>query len=227
MFQGYDQTTVDFMWGVRFNNERGWFLEHKSEYTDHFLAPTRALAEEAYDAIHEALPDEPLICKVSRIYRDARRLHGRGPYKDHLWFAVRTGDEDWTGRPTFWFELAPDYYNYGLGFWAPKAATLAAYRRYIDQRPEELAKLVRKFNRQSHFVLAGEEYARPKGDPGPLLYDWYQKKNIMLVHEQSPLDERIFDPALAQDVARGLTTLAPFYQFFNRVLATVPTEERR
>ena len=132
-----------------------------------------------------------------------------------------------TGRPTFWFELAPDYYNYGLGFWAPKAATLAAYRRYIDQRPEELAKLVRKFNRQSHFVLAGEEYARPKGDPGSLLYDWYQKKNIMLVHEQSPLDERIFDPALAQDVAQGLTTLAPFYQFFNRVLATVPTEERR
>ena len=29
MFQGYTQETVDFMWGIRFNNERGWFLEHK------------------------------------------------------------------------------------------------------------------------------------------------------------------------------------------------------
>ena len=25
MFQGYSQETVDFMWGIRFNNERGWF----------------------------------------------------------------------------------------------------------------------------------------------------------------------------------------------------------
>ena len=27
-FQGYTQQTVDFMWGIRFNNERGWFLDH-------------------------------------------------------------------------------------------------------------------------------------------------------------------------------------------------------
>ena len=29
MFQGYTQETVDFMWGIRFNNERGWFFEHQ------------------------------------------------------------------------------------------------------------------------------------------------------------------------------------------------------
>ncbi len=28
MFQGYTQETVDFLWGIRFNNERGWFMEH-------------------------------------------------------------------------------------------------------------------------------------------------------------------------------------------------------
>ena len=32
MFQGYSQETVDFMWGIRFNNERGWFLAHKDDY---------------------------------------------------------------------------------------------------------------------------------------------------------------------------------------------------
>ena len=34
-FQGYTQQTVDFMWGIRFNNERGWFLEHKDEHLSH------------------------------------------------------------------------------------------------------------------------------------------------------------------------------------------------
>ena len=80
-FQGYTQETVDFMWGIRFNNERGWFLEHKDDYINTFLTPTRELGEQVYDAVHALLPDEPLMLKVSRIYRDARRLFGRGPYK--------------------------------------------------------------------------------------------------------------------------------------------------
>ena len=30
MFQGYDQQTVDFLWGIRFNNDRSWFQIIKS-----------------------------------------------------------------------------------------------------------------------------------------------------------------------------------------------------
>ena len=91
MFQGYTQETVDFMWGIRFNNERGWFLEHKQQYQTQLLEPTRALGEQVYEGVQAMLPREPLMLKTSRIYRDARRLFGRGPYKDHLWFCVRTG----------------------------------------------------------------------------------------------------------------------------------------
>ena len=43
MFQGYTQETVDFLWGIRFNNERGWFMEHKQIYQTALLEPTRAL----------------------------------------------------------------------------------------------------------------------------------------------------------------------------------------
>lgn len=25
-FEGYTQETLDFLWGIRFNNERGWFM---------------------------------------------------------------------------------------------------------------------------------------------------------------------------------------------------------
>ena len=120
-FEGYSPAALDFLWGIRFNNERGWFLAHKEDYQSHVLAPTRALGEQVYDAMHEKYPHEPFLLKMSRIYRDARRLHGQGPYKDHLWFCIRAGGEDWTGRPTFYFEVAPDYYSYGMGFWAPKA----------------------------------------------------------------------------------------------------------
>lgn len=51
MFQGYSQETVDFMWGIRFNNERGWFLAHKDDYQQHLLAPTRELGQAVYDGL--------------------------------------------------------------------------------------------------------------------------------------------------------------------------------
>ena len=54
MFQGYSQEAVDFMWGIRFNNERGWFLAHKDDYQQHLLAPTRELGQAVYDGLAAA-----------------------------------------------------------------------------------------------------------------------------------------------------------------------------
>ena len=89
MFQGFDDTTVDFLWGIRLNNERPWFESHKQDYLDHLYRPMKELGDELYDHVAPQLKGEPLMCKVSRIYRDARRLYGRGPYKDHLWISIQ------------------------------------------------------------------------------------------------------------------------------------------
>ena len=82
MFTGFTDETVDFMWGIRFNNERAWFEAHKEIYLTHFYQPMRELGDELYDYIAAKRPDLGLIRKVTRIYRDVRRLHGRGPYKE-------------------------------------------------------------------------------------------------------------------------------------------------
>ena len=218
MFKGYTQQTVDFMWGIRFNNERGWFMEHKEEYQQYLLEPTKALAAQVYEGLKEKLPHEPLMVKVSRIYRDARRLHGRGPYKDHLWFCVRTGDENWTGRPTFYFEIAPEYYSYGMGFWAAEAALMERWRQEVQRDGAELEKLVKDFNRSGRFALEGPEYKRSKGDFSELLRPWMQKKSLSLQFER-PLDERIFSPALAQEIVDELAELIPFYRHFAALCA--------
>ena len=43
MFTGFTDETVDFMWGIRFNNERTWFEAHKETYLNHFYRPMQAL----------------------------------------------------------------------------------------------------------------------------------------------------------------------------------------
>ena len=79
MFTGFTEETVDFMWGIRFNNERTWFEAHKDIYLTKFYRPMKELGDEIYDFLQEERPDYGLIRKVTRIYRDARRHHGRGP----------------------------------------------------------------------------------------------------------------------------------------------------
>lgn len=218
MFHGFSQETVDFMWGIRFNNEKSWFDAHKREYLDHLDGPMRALGGDVYDMFSEKHPELGLQLHVCRIYRDARRLHGRGPYKDHLWFTIRKAEDEWTDSPVFWFELDPDKWNYGLGYYSSKAITMAKHRARIDRDPKPLEKLARLLGEQREFILEGESYARPKGDPGKLLRDWYNMKNFSLIHEDR-LTEEIYSPELAARVAEGFSFLVPFYDYFSTLYA--------
>lgn len=210
MFQGFSDATIDFMWGIRFNNERVWFNEHKQEYLDHFYEPIKALADELFQRLDEENPDLGLFCKVSRIYRDARRLHGRGPYKDNLWFCLRGPGEQWHDHPTFWFELCPDHWSYGLGFWCAQAATMAKLRARLDKQPQKAWELLRGLNRE--FELTGPEYAKAKKPPIPELAAWYNKKNFSFEHTEKN-SAVLYDRALVDRLCEGMQSLVPFYRF--------------
>ena len=198
MFRGFTDETVDFMWGIRFNNDRTWFEANKQTYLDHFYRPMKELGDEVYDHIAAQLKDYGLIGKVSRIYRDARRLHGRGPYKDHLWLSVEQPGDQWTARPCFWFELAPESWSYGMGYYMAKPLTMAKLRARMERDPAEMLRLTRALERQDEFILYGQEYKKPKGGvPDPLLEPWYRKKNFSIVHEE-PLTEELFSRDIAE-----------------------------
>ena len=214
MFNGFTDETVDFMWGIRFNNERGWFEEHKPAYQAHFLQPMRELGEELYEFVREKRPDYSLICKVSRIYRDARRLFGRGPYKDHLWFSIRQPAEDWVDMPTFWFELEPEGWSYGMGYWVSKPVTMAKLRARIDRDPATMEKLMRKLNRQTEFTLNTADYKKPRSQPpSELLAPWYQAKYFSIGHEEK-LTEELFSRDIVDRLKQGFEFLLPYYDYF-------------
>ena len=49
MFEGYSPETVDFLWGIRLNNNREWFLEHKNDYVEKLYEPTKALGKDIFE----------------------------------------------------------------------------------------------------------------------------------------------------------------------------------
>ena len=51
MFQGFTPETFDFLWGIRMNNNRDWFLQHKQQYIDTLYTPMKALGKELFERI--------------------------------------------------------------------------------------------------------------------------------------------------------------------------------
>ena len=214
MFTGFTDETVDFMWGIRFNNERSWFEAHKEIYLKHLYQPMKDLGEELYGFVREMRPDYGLICKTARIYRDARRLHGRGPYKDHLWFCVEQPGEAWTDRPSFWFELTPDGWSYGMGYWVSKPVTMAKLRARIDRDPKTMEELTRRLKEQDEFSLNTVDYKKLRSSaPSELLEPWYRAKYFSIGHEEK-LTEELFGRDIVERLKRGYTFLLPYYDYF-------------
>lgn len=214
MFTGYSDQTLDFLWGIRFNNNREWFTAHKEEYLQHLYEPTNALGREAYERFTAKYPKLGLNLHVCRIYRDARRLHGRGPYKDHLWFTFRTENDVWTQQPVFWFEVAPEGWSCGVGFWNASPATMKSMREDMERRPEKLEKLARRLKKDGRFQVQGEDYKKmAKAPPSALLAPWYTKKHISIGCDR-PFDDLLCSPELVDELVDGFTFLEPYYQYF-------------
>ena len=55
MFTGFTDATVDFLWGIRFNNERPWFEAHKETYLSELYRPMKDLGAEIYEFLSERL----------------------------------------------------------------------------------------------------------------------------------------------------------------------------
>ncbi len=177
MFSGFTPQASDFFWELNFNNERPWFLEHKEEFERLINRPFRALADETMSLMEQRFPEKDLHLHVSRIYRDARRLFGRGPYKDHLWFSIKKSNELMDG-PTFWFEIGAADYSYGMGFYSAKACQMEAFRKMVDANPAAFERLVMPIHKNRKYRIWGEEYAKPKGDHGEIINQWYNRKRL-------------------------------------------------
>lgn len=213
MFNGFAPKTIEFMWSLRLNNEKSWFEAHKEEFQNLFQTPMKELGREVFDRVTSEHNGHGFNHKLSRIYKDARRLRGgEGPYRDNMWFSIEKPSEEWTATPVFWFELSPDNWCYGLGYYQARAETMAKLRARIDRDPKGFERLVAFLDKQDEFVLDGPEYARQKQAPTEKTSVWYNKKSFSLIHRQSN-GEELYSPDLAVRLAHGMLSLMPLYDY--------------
>ena len=212
MFTGFTPETIDFLWGIRMNNNRDWFQANKKQYVDKLYEPMKALGRDLFQPFLERPGN---ILKVSRIYRDAR-LHHPDPYKESLWICIRRDVEWWAENPCLFFEINPEGVDYGFSLWRPRVATMEEFRRDITARPTEFLTMIRAVEDAVGMPVTAQCYKRPKPTDNPDLAPYFAwKGNIGVIRHEDPGDA-IFGPELGKTVADFFEQLLPLYDYFNR-----------
>ena len=212
MFTGFTPETVDFLWGIRMNNNRDWFQANKKQYTQTLYEPMKELGRELF----QPFLDRPgNVLKVSRIYRDAR-MHPPEPYKESLWICIRQDVEWWAENPCLYFEINPEGVHYGFFLWKMRTSAMEAFRKYITAYPDEFLKLIADTEAAVGQPITAELYKRPKPTDDKRLEPYFAwKGQIGCVRSIEP-GPGMFGPQLKEEVADFFEKLIPIYEYFNR-----------
>ena len=212
MFEGFSPETVDFLWGIRMNNNREWFLEHKKDYVNYLYEPMKALGKDLF----QPFLDRPgNLLKVSRIYRDTR-IPQPVPYKESLWICIRQDVEWWAENPCLYFEIRPEGVTYGFVLWRTRPSTMEAIRKAIADDPKPFLKLIRRTEKATGLPITADCYKRAKECPDQALERFFGWKNNISCTVTEEFSPEVFGPELGRRAAEFLNKLIPLYEYFNQ-----------
>lgn len=213
MFEGFSPETIDFLWGIRMNNNRDWFTVHKPDYVKFLYEPMKALGQDLYQPFLEKPGN---ILKVSRIYRDAR-LHHPLPYKESLWICIRQDVQWWAENPCLFLDIRPEGVSYGFTFWKPKVSAMETFRQKISANPREFLDLIAQTEAATGIPVTAELYKRPKSTDNEFLLPYFAWKADISCVRTEEVGPDLFGPALGLRAKQLFEQLIPLYDYFNRL----------
>jgi uncharacterized protein (TIGR02453 family) len=214
-FSGFTKKTIDFLDQVHRRNSKTWFEEHRDVYEQHVLHPFRNLAAALSPAISEidpAMETNPLRV-VSRIHRDIRFSHDKSLYKRSMWLTFKRRIEEWQDSPAFYFEVSPDLYRFGMGYYDVSRETMDCLRQMIEKKPALVRKQLAAIDKIPGMAVEGQAYKRTINPEIPEEFlPIYQKKELYLVANRK-IDDLVFSAALVADLEACFRKMADFYRF--------------
>ena len=218
----FKQDTLDYLNDVKRNNSKEWFTENKSRYNDSLLSPLKEFVvqlSETMLSIDSEFETEPRVDRtISRIYRDTRFSKDKSLYKNSAWVTFKKKGRDKIDYPSFFFELSPDGYHYGMGFFSASVKSMNAIREKIDRDEQAFIQIIDQIQHQNIFVPEGEVYKRNRYQGmEDKVTSWYNRKNLYLLHHSENINE-LFSGQLIERLKKDYDALATIYHFFTEAL---------
>jgi uncharacterized protein (TIGR02453 family) len=230
-FSAFPKEGLQFLRNLQRNNNREWFLDHKTIYEQYVKQPTSDLIEALGAEFQRFAPEMVSTLKVSayRIHRDTRFSKDKSPYKTHVAAVFphsRLGKHEGAG---FYLHISPTELLIGGGLYMPLPEDLNAVRQTIAGCPAKFLKVIRDPRFKKLFGgVTGDQLSRvPRGfPPDHPAADFLRHKNFLAA--------RTFPPEVAtsaqfyRTVVETFKGMVPFVRFLNEpILNTRRVRERQ
>ncbi len=228
-FAGIPAKGITFLRGLKKNNRKEWFEEHRADYETYLKGPMLQLVEETDVRLAEITPEIIGSPKKSmfRIHRDVRFAKDKSPYKTNAacWFFHRdsgsgVGSEAAHGGAGFYFHTAPEGSFCGGGIWMPPRPALQRIRQSLvdDVEGWEEIVLARGFKRRfGELDPEGMLTRMPRGyeDTHPAAR-WLKHQSFTAGVELSAAE--VQSAGLPDTLAKHFAAMAPMVRWLNDAL---------
>jgi uncharacterized protein (TIGR02453 family) len=213
------KSTLDFLTGVKDNNNRDWFIANRSAYLDakdNFESFVQEIIDEiiSFEPIMKGL--EAKSC-VYRINRDIRFSNDKSPYKSHFGaFIVRGGKKNGDKYAGYYFHIEPGKSILAGGAYMPPAPWLSAIREKISDYPDEFIKITKAKDFVKYFgSIDGEKLkTAPKGYPKDHPQIELLKYKSYLVVNDAP-DKLVLSSGYTDHVINVFKSMKPLNDYLN------------
>ena len=216
-------STLEFLRGLKKNNNKPWFDKHRSEY-ESAKADFISFIQKVIDQHSKKDKDlENLLARncIFRINRDIRFSKDKAPYKKNFAASMDKGGKK-SGLAGYYFHLEPGNSFLGAGIWQPVPESLKKIRQEIDYNVDEFRKIIeaRKFKNFFTGIYTGEDVQLKKVPQGfekdnPAA-EYLKFKSWMVLDEVD--DATLVSSKLLKQTLEAFSEAQPFVKFLNRPL---------
>jgi uncharacterized protein (TIGR02453 family) len=211
-FSGFSKETIPFLKAIRENNNKEWFANHKAEYENLILNPSRLFVTEMGEhlqALEPTINAEPKINKsLFRIYRDTRRMgSNKEPIKSRIGIIFWQGNSKRLQSSSFYLHFSPDELFVAVGVRWFEKPLLDAYREYIldEEKRIELNMLLDSLVAKGYKTLEHGYKRYPRGFNSHML-----SADMSLFKGMASY--KILKPDLIEDGQKLINTLYKIYE---------------
>lgn len=214
--------TLQFLKGLKINNNKEWFEKHRADYEtakEDFTSMVENIisATAKFDVPIGLL--KPKECTF-RINRDIRFSKVKIPYKTNLAASLSRGGKK-AMIAGYYLHCEPGQSFVAGGFYMPMAPELAKLRQEIDYGFDEWKKIIhyKKFKTLFPTGVQGTDslIRPPKGyDENNPAIDFLKMKGFIVTHRLS--DAQLTDKKAVKEIVNSFAVMKPLIDFLNRAL---------
>ena len=134
--------------------------------------------------------------------------------------------EEGCAEPVFWFELGPEGYSYGMGFWQAPAVTMASSAPAWTGSPRPWKSWPAASRSRTYLCWRGGTTSAPR-PPLPAAHPWYSKKELRPLPRRPPR-EPLWSHDLVDLLLEGYEFLLPYYEYMlSSAVTPIPGHNNR